>query len=371
MSHEKVRIIRSAKSWIEGTAIQQLERIASLQGVTAVVGLPDLHPGKGFPIGTAFAARDWIYPYYIGNDIGCGISLWQLDLRQRKAKKEKLVKKLESFEDQDISRHIRELSLKELNQPSLVDLGSIGGSNHFVELQAVEEVCHPAFFDRLNLDKDCLMMVVHSGSRTLGDSILRHYIEQHRDKGVPADSPGGRDYLSRHQDAVAFAAQNRRLIAQKAMLALGVSGNRVTDTCHNCLGEGTKDGRQVWIHRKGAARSDQGAVIVPGSRGTLSYLVMPTGDQAGNLWSIAHGAGRKFSRKDIKGRLKGKVPRDQLRQTRLGGMVICDDNDLLFEEAPEGYKDIDLVVKDMVAAGLVEVIASLKPVVTYKSGKKR
>jgi release factor H-coupled RctB family protein len=363
---DKIRIIRSAKSWIEGSAVQQLERIAGLQGVTAVVGLPDLHPGKGFPIGAAFAARDWIYPFYVGNDIGCGISLWQLDLKHRKAKKEKLVKRLETFESQDISDQIAPLPEGGLTRNFLKDLGTIGGSNHFAELQVVEQVFNQTLFDELALDKERLMLVVHSGSRSLGESILRGYVDQHRDQGVTADSPEGQDYLDRHNAAIEFAEQNRMLIAQRVLMALGTSGSRVTDTCHNCIAEGMKGGQRVWIHRKGAARSDQGAVIIPGSRGTLSYLVMPIGDQKGNLWSIPHGAGRKFGRNDIKARLKGKISKDQLRQTRIGGQVICDDNELLFEEAPEGYKDIDRVVNDMIEAGIVEIIATLKPVVTYK-----
>ena len=362
----KVKIIRSEKSWIEGEAVRQLEAVLKLDGVIKAVGLPDLHPGKGFPIGAAFATEGFIYPFYTGSDLGCGISLWQLDLLQRKVKKDKLVKNLQRFEDQDVSDLIKDFEINELNQAGASSLGTIGLGNHYAELQVVEKVYSQNDFVGLELKKENVMLSIHSGSRYLGESILRKFVDKFKDKGVVASSEDGQAYLKQHDAAIDFAIFNRFVIATKVMLCLDVQGEMITDICHNSMTKTDLDGKEVFIHRKGAARSDQGVVMIAGTRGSLSYLVKPIGDQADNLWSIAHGAGRKYGRNAIKDRLKGKVQKDQLRQTRIGSLVICDDSDLLFEEAPEGYKDIESVIEDLKGAGLIEVVASFKPIVTYK-----
>ncbi|MFH1147094.1 MAG: RtcB family protein [Pseudomonadota bacterium] len=96
-------------------------------------------------------------------------------------------------------------------------------------------------------------------------------------------------------------------------------------------------------------------------------LVAPTGDHSRNTWSLAHGAGRKWNRSAGKERLRSRCSADSLLRTDLGGWVICEDKDLLFEEAPLAYKNIDIVINDMVEAGLVSIIATFKPVLTYKT----
>jgi release factor H-coupled RctB family protein len=111
-----------------------------------------------------------------------------------------------------------------------------------------------------------------------------------------------------------------------------------------------------------------GPVVIPGSRGTLSYLVLPTGETDHSLATLAHGAGRKWSRGETKGRLVERFRPEDLKRTPLGGWVVCEDKDLLYEEAPQAYKDVDVVVRDLVDAGLVTIIATLAPVITYKKG---
>jgi release factor H-coupled RctB family protein len=127
----------------------------------------------------------------------------------------------------------------------------------------------------------------------------------------------------------------------------------------------------VWLHRKGAAPSDKGPLVIPGSRGTLSYLVQPVGDQSGNGWSVAHGAGRKWARSESRLRARERFHWNELVQTGLGGRVICEERDLLYEEAPMAYKNIETVIGDLVGAGLVTVIATLRPLLTYKTRKQR
>ena len=79
-------IIASDQSWIEGDAIAQLNHVAGLPGMEKAVGLPDLHPGKGIPVGAAFLSKDIIYPHLVGNDIGCGMGLWLTDQKSHKFK---------------------------------------------------------------------------------------------------------------------------------------------------------------------------------------------------------------------------------------------------------------------------------------------
>ena len=119
---------------------------------------------------------------------------------------------------------------------------------------------------------------------------------------------------------------------------------------------------------KGAAPADKGLVVIPGSRGDFSYLVMPLVDCHDALDSLAHGAGRKWARSDCVGRLAHKFKSDELRKTRFGSTVVCSDKELLYEEAPQAYKDVDDVVASLVDAGLVRLIARFKPLLTYKKG---
>ncbi|HEX4909480.1 MAG TPA: RtcB family protein, partial [Permianibacter sp.] len=116
----------------------------------------------------------------------------------------------------------------------------------------------------------------------------------------------------------------------------------------------------------GATPADAGPVIIPGSRGDYSYLVQPLVDDR-SLRSLAHGAGRKWQRSDCKDRLRQRYTAEQLTRTTFGSRVICADRSLLFEEAPDAYKPIDSVIGALRDAGLVKLLARLKPVLTYKT----
>jgi release factor H-coupled RctB family protein len=111
-------------------------------------------------------------------------------------------------------------------------------------------------------------------------------------------------------------------------------------------------------------------VIIPGSRGSLSYLVKPIGEGESHAWSLAHGAGRKWARSETRLRMRERFGTHQLTQTPLGGRVICGARDLLYEEAPAAYKNIEDVVQDLVDARLVSVIATFRPLLTYKTRAK-
>jgi len=367
MNSEKLCLYASEKSWIEGEALRQLERVAQFAGMIRVAGFPDLHPGKGSPVGAAMLTKDVFYPYLIGSDIGCGMGLFATELSASKGKPEKwsrIVGGLDEPWNGDVRSWLEEHNAR---PEGFADaLGTIGHGNHFAELLRVHEIRDSEKFSRLPLDKSRLILLVHSGSRGLGESILRSHVNRFKDGGLYVGSDDADAYLSRHNNALAWAKANRELIAYRLLAQLKSDYKPLIDLIHNSITPISDGTEHLFLHRKGAAPSDSGPVIVPGSRGALSYLVMPTGDQKANLWSIAHGAGRKWGRAECERRLRERFSADSLRRTKMGNYVICDDKNLLYEEAPQAYKDIDVVIDQMVSFGLISVIASFSPVLTYK-----
>lgn len=307
------------------------------------------------------------YPYLVGSDAGCGIGLFATDLDVGKAKPEKWSQKLRYLEEPwegDAAAWLEERGAQ--NDGYNGSVGTIGGGNHFAEVLRQREVHDMEAFHALGLDEGKLCLLVHSGSRGLGEALLRSHTDRFRDGSLLAGSADATSYLSQHANAIAWGAANRELIAHRFLEQLGSDYRKVLDLVHNSVTSVTVDGNASFLHRKGAAPSNSGAVMIPGSRGAASYLVMPTGDQQKNLWSIAHGAGRKWSRSECAGRLRDRYSADSLRKTGLGSYVICEDKGLLYEEAPQAYKDIETIIGDMVSFGLIRVIASFIPLLTYK-----
>jgi release factor H-coupled RctB family protein len=391
LTETPVRLFASAQSWIEGEAIRQLYATAKLDGVRLAIGFPDLHPGKGTPVGAGFVTESVLYPHLIGGDIGCGMALFKTDLFRRDVKLDRWAKlpfHLEHPWDQSVCDLLAEHELESTKFDFA--LGTIGGGNHFAELQTVEEILDAGAFRKVGLGKQQLVVLVHSGSRGLGESILRAHVDQHFGDGVEADSFAAEEYVRGHDFAVGWARANRELIARRFVATLGAEAEFLWDGCHNSItrveypspvltdtlspSDGERDGVRgsgdvVWVHRKGAVAADGDFVVIPGSRGSLSYLVKPIGDGESHAWSLAHGAGRKWARSDARQRMRERFGMHQLVQTPLGGRVICEERDLLYEEAPAAYKNIEAVIADLVAAGLVSVIATLRPLPTYKTRK--
>src|SRR6185312_3866479 len=152
-----VRLLASAKSWIEGEAVRQLYATAKLAGVRLAVGFPDLHPGRGTPVGAAFVAEDVIYPHVIGGDIGCGMALFKTDLLRRDVKLDRWAELRFNLEHacDDVGGFLeaQELESTEFDRA----LGTLGGGNHFAELQAVEQVVDAAEFKRAGIGREQLV----------------------------------------------------------------------------------------------------------------------------------------------------------------------------------------------------------------------
>src|SRR5215813_3197796 len=160
----------SARSWIEGSALQQLDTVAALPGVKTVAAMPDLHPGKYGPVGCAILANN-VHPHFVGSDIGCGMGLFQLDIPFRKLRTDKVAGRLAVLEepwDGDIHAALESSGLSPT--PFDPSLGSIGGGNHFCEFQAIEDVFQREMASEAKLDPSLAYILVHSGSRGLGFS---------------------------------------------------------------------------------------------------------------------------------------------------------------------------------------------------------
>jgi release factor H-coupled RctB family protein len=358
-----IKIISSEKSWIEGVAVEQLEHFSTLPGVISAIGFPDLHAG---PVGIAVASRGIIYPHMTGSDIGCGMCFCQTDSLVRKANLDKMVHKLTDLDAPYEGAVEQYLESDNLSVRFASALGTIGGGNHFAELQKTATIHNEKLFSELGLVKNAFTLLVHSGSRGLGRLIMDQHIAKNGSGGLSAGSPVGEAYLQEHDYAVKWGRANRTLIVKRFMEKLRIEGRIVSDTVHNSITKERFSGGELWVHRKGASPGNAGVTVIAGSRGSLSYLVKPIGDNEYVNFSLAHGAGRKLKRNEMKGRLSHKYTPESLTHTKFGGRVICEDNELLYEEAPEAYKNIEQVISDLEHAGLIEIIASYQPVITYK-----
>src|SRR5512138_1134337 len=269
LTETNVRLFASAKSWIEGEALRQLYATSKLEGMRRAVAFPDLHPGKGSAVGAAFVTEGLVYPYLIGGDIGCGMALFKTDLVRRDVKLDRWAQipfDLEHVWTDEISEVLakEELESTEFDEA----LGTLGGGNHFAELQAVEEILNAREFKKLGLGKQQLVVLVHSGSRGLGESVLRDYVAEHQASGSDVHPPqyaseaarysgrvgtvfsglasrhcyGGRAesfaaaaYLQGHDLAVRWAKVNRKLLAERFAQALGAEADPLWDGCHNSI----------------------------------------------------------------------------------------------------------------------------------------
>lgn len=360
-----ITLIASDPARLDPLALDQLNATARYDGMGRIVGLPDLHAGNGIAVGAAFWSSTHIWPHLVGSDIGCGMALWETDSPLRKFRLGAVERKLHGLDEPwqgNAAAALAEAGLP----PNLASpaLGTIGGGNHFVEFQRIEAVVDEVLFAELGLRQDRVWMMVHSGSRGLGQAILQAHRQPEVSKGLLADSAKAQAYLAEHGAAMAWAMVNRQIIARRFCDSLGLEGRRVLDICHNSV----TPHHGGWLHRKGAAPADQGLVTIPGSRGDFSYLVAPVVERADHaLHSLAHGAGCKWSRKDAHARLSRRFRVADMQRTELGSHVICEDRRLIFEEAPEAYKDIEMVIADLEQAGLIRVIARLRPLLSYKT----
>ncbi|KAJ4343126.1 hypothetical protein N0V95_006741 [Ascochyta clinopodiicola] len=321
-------------------------------------------------------------------------------------------------------------------------LGTIGAGNHFAEIQVVEKSA-AASDDPLALHQDDVVLLVHSGSRGYGSSVLKKYTADSH-VSLEEGSLEAVQYIEEHDKACRWAKANRDLIALRFLACLepgnedwqlGVSdgagldrvdptsiersrsalrARKVVDIWHNnvesvkwppspppsvaietasvrdlnedairlALDDATSQQEYVFIHRKGAAptynpetRLPLHLLPLPGSRGTPTLILQPS-FSASTSWglknalSLAHGAGRSMSRAKALSSLSQKYKGQNILQPRAGVLegtwVVCDEKDLVFEEAPDAYKDVQAVGQDLVDAGVAKIIGWCRARVSYK-----
>jgi release factor H-coupled RctB family protein len=254
-------------SYVDEAAVAQLKATAAMPGMMACIGMPDLHAGNHYPIGAAFISSK-VYPALIGGDIGCGMSLYKfasLAASDITGREEKLASKIVGIEgewDGDKEAWIRERGVEKTGFEN--SLGTVGAGNHFAEVQVIHEIVELSLCEEMGFDAEAAYLLVHSGSRGLGQSILADYKNYSLSEGSEELSA----YMKRHDQACDWAACNRELIAHRIFEALNaVSSHKMLDIWHNNVQEKQlSDGRKMFLHRKGAAPSDKGMIVIPGSR---------------------------------------------------------------------------------------------------------
>ncbi len=440
---------------IDDRSLEQAVNAATLPGlVGSVVVMPDMHQGYGFPIGGVAATEaphGVISPGAIGYDINCGVRLLasSIELEQAESELDKLATLLNRYcpsgvgkagtgvtlpeleqilhdgsrwalsngyaTESDLSRTEEQGSIEGADPRKVSDrakargreqVGSLGAGNHFIEVDAVDEIFDSKTASIFGLQPGCLVVQIHCGSRGLGHQVCTDYVESFQpavkkygidlpDRELvcaPLMTPEGQAYLGAMRAAANFAFANRQLLAHFARRAFeetfaGKTKNwhltQVYDIAHNMGKMETHeiDGQRlkVCVHRKGATRAfGPGAaglppeyertgqpVLVPGSMGTASWVLVGTqGSMLRSFGSTCHGAGRVWSRSKAKKEVRGDKLKQELEEhgieVRAGSLAG------LAEEAPEAYKDVDMVVQTVSEAGLAKKVARLRPVAVIK-----
>jgi release factor H-coupled RctB family protein len=354
--------IYANKSYVSYDAVKMLNNTVNrLTDIKYAYGMPDLHAGGFCPIGVSIWTNNIIYPSLIGTDIGCGMSLFSTNIN-KSYNFSKFGKKIKSIDYSCVNNGTRIIKKEMLENIKSMEynhkLGTIGNGNHFCEIQIVNKICDTELFEKYGFNKDVCYILVHSGSRGYGYNILNKY------QGLKDGEFSINEYMEEHNDALKWAILNRELIAKRIGVQISecIEMDKKIDIFHNFVERDPTD--KFWIHRKGCAPSDRGLVVIPGSRGDYSYIVEPTNGTNVSL-SLAHGAGRRLSRCSTLNRKKSKDKR--FIENKFNSIVICDNPDLIYEEAPRAYKSIECIIDDLVELNFIKVIAIMEPILTYKT----
>lgn len=386
---------RPVKIWtddIEAEALQQAKNLARLPFIAGngVALMPDVHAGKGSTVGTVIATDKVIIPATVGVDIGCGMNAVRLSLKaedlpdslasiraeiERRIplgaggvhaeNREPLEASMLSMPPEIVSNEIFNGNALRCYNKWALQLGTLGSGNHFIEL-CIDE------------NRDVWIML-HSGSRGIGNMIGTHFIEKAKREMerwhihlpdsdlayLPEGSQHFDDYMKAVDWAQRYAFQNRAAMMSAVLVALARHIEKpfeVTQEAINChhnyVTKENHFGKNLWITRKGAIRAREGDLgIIPGSMGQRSYIVRGKGNPE-SYCSCSHGAGRSMSRAEARRRF---TVADLVAQTE---GVECRKDDAVLDELPSGYKDIDTVMANQ--TDLVEVVHTLKQAMCVK-----
>jgi tRNA-splicing ligase RtcB len=387
------------KLWLEDIeegAMAQAINLSNLPFVFKHVAImPDSHQGYGMPIGGVLATEGVVIPNAVGVDIGCGMcsiktSLTSIDTETIKkilGGSKEYHGGIRSAIPVGFNHHSKKQdeSLMPIGfeQPytlntfcpivytqyesALKQLGTLGGGNHFIELQKGND--------------GYIYVMIHSGSRNLGFKVAEFYnklaIEvnakwytivpkEHQLAFLPMNSPEGLAYLREMNYCVEFALANRKLMMENIKKCIvevipDVTFEPMINIAHNYATMENHFGKNVMVHRKGATLARQDTIgIIPGSQGTKSYIVRGLGNEE-SFTSCSHGAGRKMSRTKAQNELNLE---DEIKKLDEQGIIhgIRNKNDL--DEASGAYKDIDVVMSNQ--KDLVEIVTELTPLAVIK-----
>ena len=458
------RLYLHERMTVENEALEQLRDAASIDEDSVVLATPDIHTGFGVPIGSVLAFDNLVCPAAVGYDINCGMRLMLTPLAAAEAPVECLAEGIRRnlplgagkrnpdlvldrrqlwrvLEDgavglAEVARrdhgigHLLDPEEIERDLPRIEDcgglagdpavlseralergaaqLGTLGGGNHFVELQRVDEVRDPHAARALGLAEGQLVVMIHTGSRGLGHQVADEHMRlatavakrsglpvPNRDLAcMPADTAEGTAYLHAMRAAANFAYANRQAIVAAVRRAFARELGRplglslVYDVSHNIAKVEDHGGRRLHVHRKGATRAFPPArmppgelarigqpVLIPGSMGTASYVLLGADGAAETLFSVNHGAGRVMSRTAAAGKVRrrdgrllraGAITDRRFAESMSGVHLLCENRSTIKEEAPDAYKDIDLVIETVVGAGLARVVARMRPLAVLK-----
>ena len=387
-----VKIInnRPVKIWtndVEESAMRQIENLAALPFLHHHLAImPDVHAGKGMPIGGVLACDGAVIPNAVGVDIGCGMCAvktnWRTDdlpasvLRKEimKGIRERIPLGKEHHKEAQAETYlpqgydIDKLEIVKRRQNSIRhEVGTLGGGNHFIELQKDEE--------------GCLWIMIHSGSRNLGKQVGDYYnkiaasLNEKWHSEVPADFHlpflplGTREfgaYWNEMRYCIDFALCNRKLMMERIQEVMAdslrdIEFEPMINIAHNYAAFEHHFGKDVIVHRKGATLASKGVTgIIPGSQGTASYIVEGLGNPE-SFCSCSHGAGRVLSRKAAIRTLDMKAEVANLEAKGIIHAIRCQDD---MQEASGAYKDIETVIAN--ESDLVKVTTKLFPIAVIK-----
>jgi tRNA-splicing ligase RtcB (3'-phosphate/5'-hydroxy nucleic acid ligase) len=388
--HLTTKLLNWASS-LEDSAREQAERTSRLPFVAGHVALmPDAHWGMGSTVGSVIPTNGAIIPAAVGVDIGCGMIAADTGLSSH-ALPDNLTALMPLIEDRipagvgrgrvvdghrdreiDMGPKLREAPSfifmdQKLRSSARAQMGSLGSGNHFVE------VCLD--------ERDEVWIVLHSGSRGVGNKLAQHHINVA--KGLMKDyfisledpdlaflvegTPQFDSYIADLHWAQDYALANREAMMDQALTSLfevvGFGQEEpleVINCHHNYTAKERHHGKDVWLTRKGAISAREGQRgVIPGSMGTSSYIVRGLGSEA-SYQSCSHGAGRRMSR----GQARKEITLDVLREQMAGKTWNSDKAGALLDEAPDAYKDVDQVMRDQ--SDLVEIVHTLHQIFNYK-----
>ena len=388
----EVKIIndRPVKIWtdnVEESAMRQIENLTTLPFLFHHLAImPDVHAGMGMPIGGVLACNDAVIPNAVGVDIGCGMcavkTSWKLENITPEVLRKKIMRGIRKRIPLGMDHHKepqdeaylptghdidKTVIVKQRHISITKEDGTLGGGNHFIELQKDEE--------------GTLWIMIHSGSRNLGARVGEHYNKIARDLNekwhsvvkpelrlsfLPRGTKEFEMYWNEMRFCIDFAFCNRRLMMQRIEEVIadalpGIEFEPMINIAHNYAAFEHHYGEDVIVHRKGATLAREGIVgIIPGSQGTASYIVEGLGNPE-SFCSCSHGAGRVMSRTAAIKTLDMAAEVAQLEAKGIVHAIRCQDD---MQEASGAYKDIETVIKNEL--DLVKIKTRLLPIAVIK-----